>query len=141
MAINLGQRIEPAGVTAEPKAQPTPVKSKLSITMCLLGLILVYCSFLLISVCKDFSDKVDDFYIDNHKHYEDTCKKQQEINDSLVAMHQVLDVNGIIIPQSPNAPVRFIVVLGTNTVSDIYESKGGVISKIPKNQIEIVMRK
>ena len=55
-------------------------------------------------------------------------------------MHQILDVNGIIVPQSNKAPVRFLVVVENGNVVGMYESKGGVISTIQTNQFEVLRK-
>jgi hypothetical protein len=86
-----------------------------------------------ISTCTTLSDRVDSLYID-------TFNRQKEASDGLVGMRQILDVNGIILPQSPNTPGRFIVVVENGNVVGMYESKGGVISTIQTNQFEVLRK-
>lgn len=135
--VNLGTKNRGGGI----KPPPSPSKAEGRSLFRSIAEMAIYLIAILFAVSVAVStrssyqlrDRVDDYFCD-------TGKQLKEVTDSLVAMHQILDVNGIIVPQSPNAPVRFIVVVENGNVVGIYESKGGVISTIQTNQFEVLRR-
>lgn len=135
--VNLGTKNRGGGI--KPQTSPNKAEGKplfRSIAEMIIYLIAILFA-LSVSVAAKSSyqlmDRVDNYFCD-------TSKQLKEVTGSLVAMHQILDVNGIIVPQSPNVPVRFIVVIENGNVVGMYESKGGVISTIQTNQFEVLRR-
>jgi len=136
--VNFGVMKADGGVKTPPAPETKQGGASIVDTICKLTFIVVTIGFALsigvsCRVTGELIDKVEDYFCD-------TSVKMKKTNDSLVAMHQILDVNGIIVPQSPNAPVRFIVVVENGNVVGMYESKGGVISTIQTNQFEVLRR-
>ena len=61
-----------------------------------------------------------------------------QISGSLVAMHEILDQNGIIVSQNPVNPVKFLVLKSSDGSFSIYEAKGGVISEVPRSRFVVL---
>lgn len=61
-----------------------------------------------------------------------------QISGSLVAMHEILDQNGIITSQNPVNPVKFLILRSKDGKCSMYESKGGVISEVPSSRYMIL---
>ena len=136
--VNFGVVKEDGGVKTPPSPETKHGGTSIVDAVCKLTFIVVTIGFALsigvsCRVTSELIDKVEDYFCD-------TSVKMKQTTDSLVVMHQILDVNGIIVPQSPNAPVRFIVVVENGNVVGMYESKGGVISTIQTNQFEVLRR-
>jgi hypothetical protein len=136
--VNFGVMKTDGGVETPPAPETKQGGTSIVGTICKLTFMIItigYAVTIAVScrVTGELIDKVEDYFCD-------TSIKMKKTNDSLVAMHQILDVNGIIVPQSPNAPVRFIVVVENGNVVGMYESKGGVISTIQTNQFEVLRR-
>ena len=136
--INFGAIKEEGGAQTPPAPEKKQRGTSILDTICKLTFVIVTIGYALsIAVscrvtCK-LIDKVEDYFCD-------TSVKMKQATDSLVTMHQILDVNGIIVPQSPNTPVRFVVVVENGNVVGMYESKGGVISTIQTNQFEVLRK-
>lgn len=136
--VNFGVMKADGGVKTPSAPETKQGGTSIVDTICKLTFIVVTIGFALsigvsCRVTSKLIDKVENYFCD-------TSVKMKQASDSLVAMHQILDVNGIIVPQSPNAPVRFIVVVENGNVVGMYESKGGVISTIQTNQFEVLRR-
>ena len=136
--VNFGVIKEDGGVKTPPAPETKQGSTSIVDTICKLTFMVATIGYALsigvsCRVTGKLIDKVDDYFCD-------TSVKMKQTTDSLVAMHQILDVNGIIVSQSPNAPVRFIVVVENGNAVGMYESKGGVISAIQTNQFEVLRR-
>lgn len=135
--VNLGTKIRGGEIKPPPALSKTEGKSLFKpmtdVGVCLITILFALSAVVAARSSYRLRDRVDDYFCA-------TGKQLEDVTNSLVSMHQILDVNGIIVPQSNKAPVRFLVVVENGNVVGMYESKGGVISTIQTNQFEVLRK-